>query len=133
MNHSRDSFRSRSRIPFHSNCVHGNKAKAKAISSSSSCIILFRIPSTPVYSLILSFSNNIQHHTDIDRQTYIHQQERKDGKNSNSCNTNNNIICSLPRIKHHGNRCRTNQHRPMFVMMAIETTTPDNTIRGEMT
>jgi len=31
--------------------------------------------------------------------------------------------------EHHGNRCRTNQHRPMLLMMAIETTTTPEEVR----
>jgi len=40
----------------------------------------------------------------------LNTQERKEENisNSNSCNTNNSIICSLTRTGHHGNHCRTN-------------------------
>jgi len=69
------------------------------------------------------------------RQTHIHPSAReKEGTTiptvtATAAKTNNSTLGSWPRIKQHGNRCRTNQHWCTLVMMAIETATPEEVIR----
>jgi len=73
----------------------------------SSNIIIIIINSAFTFLLLLLLLTLLRHNSDHNQKMSFYYLYFC--SNSNSCNTNNNsIICSLPRIEHHGNHCRTN-------------------------